>query len=341
MSRAAIEAIERHVGPDRVVVVSPDYFEVLGTDRRADANASFGPAFAEYRRKWRDNPQQRIVEEFPLHLDIEVTNTCNLRCAMCQIPFRDMERGFMSDELYARILAEVREHHLPSVKFNFRGEPMMHPRLAGFVAEAKDAGVLEVQFNSNGSLLTDEFSRDLIEAGLDRIKFSVDAVTPEVYDAIRKGTTYERTVPRILRFIEMRDEAGRERPSVQVQMVYMDSNRDEALRYIDFWEDKVNRIGFSRYRAGHNVTGEAARAEDSGALRFPCHQLWQRLVVLWDGTVLMCCGDHQLRSPLGSVEDASLHSIWHGAKLEAARATHLAGAYDEIEACVDCEVNYL
>ncbi|TLM69488.1 MAG: radical SAM protein [Actinobacteria bacterium] len=341
MSRPALEAIEAHVGRDRMVVVSPDYFEVLGTDRLADANATFGPEFAEYRRKWSENPKAHVVEEFPLHVDVEVTNTCNLRCAMCQIPFADMERGFMSDELYDCILAEVREHHLPSIKFNFRGEPMMHPRLAEFVAKAKDAGVLEVQFNSNGSLLTEELSRALIEAGLDRIKFSIDAVTPEVYDAIRRGTTYEKTVPRVLRFIEVRNELGLTRPSVQVQMVYMEDNAEEALRYLDFWEDRANRVGFSRYRAGHNVTGEAARAEDRGALRFPCHQLWQRLVVLWDGTVLMCCGDHQGLSPLGNVNDTPLHELWHGAEIEAVRATHLRGAYDEVPACVDCEVNYL
>ncbi len=341
MSGRVVKDVERHVGADRIVAVSPDHFEVLGTDRFADANASFGPGFAEYRRKWRENPLARVVEDFPLHLDLEVTNTCNLRCSMCQIPFREMERGRMSDELFERVLDEVRDHSLPSVKFNFRGEPMMHPRLPEFVRRAKEAGVLEVQFNTNGALLTEELSSQLIDAGLDRIKFSVDAVTPEVYDSIRKGTTYAETIPRILRFIELRDASGGARPSVSVQMVYMEDNRDEVLRYIDFWEGRANRIGFSRYRAGHNATGEAGRAQDRGLLRFPCHQLWQRLVVLWDGTVLMCCGDHQVASPLGRLPGDSLAGLWRGAEMERRRALHAEGRYDDIDACVDCEVNYL
>lgn len=338
--RPALDYVRELVGEDRLVAVSPDYFEVLGTDRISDANESFGPEFAEYRRKWRENPRARIFGDFPLHLDVEVTNTCNLRCTMCQIPFGEMPRGFMDMPLYDKILAEIREHRLPSVKFNFRGEPLMHKEIVEFVRRAKEAGVLEVQFNSNGALLTDDLARELIEAGLDRIKFSVDAATPEVYDAIRKGTTYDKTIPKIERFIEIRNELGRETPSVQVQMVYMEDNKEEVGRYIEFWADKVNRIGFSRYRSGHNKTGEEQRVE-AMRTRFPCHQLWQRLVVLYDGTVLMCCGDHQARDPLGNVADATLAELWGSDEMNRRRGLHVEGRYDDISACVDCEVNYL
>lgn len=336
----AVEAVERVVGAERLVVVSPDYFEVLGTDRVRDANAELGPDFAAYRRAWRENPEGRIVGEFPLHLDIEVTNKCNLRCTMCQVPFDSMVQGFMETELYERILAEVRSHKLPSVKFNFRGEPLMNRDIATFVRLAKEAGILEVQFNSNGTLLTEALSRELIEGGLDRIKFSVDAVTAELYEALRTGAKYERTVSKILRMIELRDSMGRALPSIQVQMVYMESNHDEVVRYIRFWEDKVNRMGFSRYRAGENVTGEKQRVERKGE-RFPCHQLYQRLVVLFDGTVLMCCGDHKALHPLGNVRYTPLADIWRGEALARVRNLHAQARYDAIEACRHCEVNYL
>ena len=244
------------IDASRINRVSPDFFEVLGTDRVEDANKLLGEKFAAYRAAWQKNPKEHIVGDFPLHLDLETSNTCNLRCTMCQIPFGKMESGYMDIELYKKVLSEVKQHFLPSVKFNFRGEPLMHPKIVEFVRLAKEAGVLEVQFNSNGALLTDELSRGLIEAGLDRIKFSVDGVTPEVYNSIRRGTTYDQTIPKIEKFIEIRNSLGRKLPSVQVQMVYMADNQQEALDYIKFWENKANRIGFSRYRSGENRVGE-------------------------------------------------------------------------------------
>ena len=176
----------------------------------------------------------------------------------------------------------------------------MHPHIVDLVKKAKDAGVLEVQFNSNGALLTEDIGSDLIHAGLDRIKFSIDSIVPEKYNKIRRGTTFENTIDRILSFIDQRNELGMRLPSIQVQMVYMESNHDEAEEYIRFWENKVNRIGFSRYRSGDNITGEKERTHSLGH-RIPCPQLWQRLVVLYNGVVLMCCGDYHMKNPVGNM----------------------------------------
>jgi radical SAM protein with 4Fe4S-binding SPASM domain len=327
------------IGADRIIEVSPDYFEILGTDRIEDTSKCLGEKFALYRARWSYNPKKQIIGDFPLHLDIESNNTCNLRCPMCQIPFKKMKTGYMDLELLDKVLSEAKSHSLPSVKFNFRGEPLMHPGIIEFIRRAKGAGIMEVQLNSNGALLNDKLSKGLIEAGLDRLKFSVDGVSPETYNSIRKGTSYEETIPKILEFIDMRNRLNRKIPIVQVQMVYMASNHQEAERYIEFWQDKVNRIGFSRYRSGYNILGTKGRIKELGQ-RIPCQQLWQRLVITWDGTVLMCCGDHQMKNPIGNLIDNTLFQIWTGDRLNGIRELHKKRQFDIIDACSNCEVNY-
>jgi len=39
--------------------------------------------FLDYRRKWVDNPKNHIVDDFPIHVDLEMNTTCNLKCYMC------------------------------------------------------------------------------------------------------------------------------------------------------------------------------------------------------------------------------------------------------------------
>ena len=39
--------------------------------------------YFEYRKQWVDLPKNKIIRNFPLHLDIETTNVCNLKCPMC------------------------------------------------------------------------------------------------------------------------------------------------------------------------------------------------------------------------------------------------------------------
>ncbi|MCG8688391.1 MAG: hypothetical protein MI892_26200, partial [Desulfobacterales bacterium] len=42
-----------------------------------------GKEYQEYRKKWEDYPKEQIEPDAPLHLDIETTNLCNLKCSMC------------------------------------------------------------------------------------------------------------------------------------------------------------------------------------------------------------------------------------------------------------------
>lgn len=331
------------IAHERVVSASPDYAEVLGTDTAVDATASIGAAYAEYRKNWVEYPRTQYVGAYPLHLDVECTNTCNLRCTMCQVPFKTMKPGFIDVAVLQKILGEMqgRGYRLPSIKFNFRGEPLAHPRIVDLVRIAKEAGVIEVQFNTNGTLLNDTLSRGLIEAGLVKIKFSVDGINPATYNAIRKGADYDKTVANILRFLEVRNSMGRLLPSVVVQMVYMPVNKAEAQQYLAFWKDKANRVGFSRYRDDHNDMGRAAQTPAAPRQRIPCPQLWQRLVVTWDGTVLMCCGDHQIKSPVGHLSKESIYDIWHGPRMQRVRQLHAEYRYDDVDACRECQVNYL
>ena len=39
--------------------------------------------YFEYRKKWEKNAKNLLVEKFPLHLDIGITNVCNLKCTFC------------------------------------------------------------------------------------------------------------------------------------------------------------------------------------------------------------------------------------------------------------------
>ncbi len=74
-------------------IVNSGVYQILGTDRFDDYDRTFGKRFEEYRKKWFEYPQKRIVGEFPLHLDAESTYACNLKCAMCS-------RNFMTENIW-------------------------------------------------------------------------------------------------------------------------------------------------------------------------------------------------------------------------------------------------
>ena len=60
--------------------------------------------FDDYRQKWDGAINAKFLSDFPIHIDLELTSNCNLKCEMCwQSKDPDaFARGFMSKKLFIR-----------------------------------------------------------------------------------------------------------------------------------------------------------------------------------------------------------------------------------------------
>lgn len=316
-------------------IVNAGFYQVLGTDKFDNCDKTFGKKYEEYRKKWFEYPRKRIVGEFPLHLDVESTNACDLRCVMCTRNFMTERIGCIDWPLFKKVINEGAEYKLPSIKLNFRGEPLLHPKLPKMVKYAKDKGILEVQFNTNGLSLTEKKSEELIKAGLDRIIFSVDGATKKTYEKIRTGSNFETVVNNIKTLIEIRNNMGLKRPCVRVQMVKMKENEHEVEQFIKMWIDVANYVAVTTKREPFIKGAKRTMPLE----HFPCPQIWQRIVVWWDGEVFMCCGDWHGEYILGNAKNTSLYELWHSEKYNRARKLHAREKFNEIPVCARCEVN--
>lgn len=216
------------------------------------------PAFREYRRKWEEWPRTFMIGEFPLHLDIEATCLCNLKCPFCATMYEPIEgKGFMSFETFKRIIDEGAKYGLCAIKLNSggRGEPMMNKLLPEMVAYAKSRGIMDVYFNTNATLLTRNISVKLIQAGLDRFSISFEGTNAEVYEKYRVGASFENVLKNIREFIKLRSEMNTEKPLVRIQTVALPELQSGLDKYKTFWEG----IGTGRIAVACNGTRERRR----------------------------------------------------------------------------------
>lgn len=107
------------------------------------------PCFLLYRLRWNYASRVDYVGRFPVNLDIEPTEACNLKCVMCPTGFNGAADKRMIDMgLTRRLIDEAAAHGTYSVKFTFRGEPALHTGLVEMVRYAKAKGIPEVQFTT-------------------------------------------------------------------------------------------------------------------------------------------------------------------------------------------------
>jgi MoaA/NifB/PqqE/SkfB family radical SAM enzyme len=111
----------------------------------------------------------------PMHLQMEVTGACNLRCQMCLVGHRSpLGRRSASLDLasFRRLLDELPD--VESLTLQGLGEPLLAPGLLDMVSLAK-ARRIRVGFNTNGMLLDARHRRALLDLEVDWVHVSVDA----------------------------------------------------------------------------------------------------------------------------------------------------------------------
>jgi MoaA/NifB/PqqE/SkfB family radical SAM enzyme len=158
---------------------------------------------------------------------VEPTIQCNLDCVTCIRHNWEGTTGRMSDEAFAQVLAGLRDFSpLPTVFFGGLGEPLFHRRTVAWVAQAKAAGA-RVELITNGTLLTEKRSRQLIEAGLDVLWVSLDGATPASYADVRLGAELPQVVANVQQFRRMRRGSHYPTPQIGIAFVAMTRNIHE------------------------------------------------------------------------------------------------------------------
>ena len=170
---------------------------------------------------------------FPSILEIETSTHCNINppCVMCY------PRLFDKRQFKGEIARSVSEKLIPFFK-NFRtislhgvGEPLLGKNLF-VILDNINTDRTDVQFNSNGLLLTEEISRKLIAKKLKLIDFSLDAATSETYKKIRRSD-FRRVIANIRRLSEIKSELGVEHPVIKLNMTLMNENLGEVTPFIE------------------------------------------------------------------------------------------------------------
>lgn len=287
--------------------------------------------YQEYRRKWRDWPNQYIVGDFPLHLDIEPTNVCNLRCPFCATTHNKYKRGFMQEKTWKKILDESGENGLYSLKFTYRGEPLLHKDLPRMVAYAKNVGVMDVYFNTNAVLLDEVMIRKLIDAGLDRISISFEGTDKGTYEKYRVGSDFQKVVNNIERLQEIKKELGLDTPLIRIQTVLIPEMYGKEKDYAEFWTPRVDEVAYL------DMKDEAGNPDHRGLIYdWACHMLWQRMTITWDGTILPCVHDIYEWMKFGNIAETTIKSAWNSVQENGYRNLHKEGNSHTIASCDRC-----
>ena len=165
------------------------------------------------------------IDLSPRVVFIEVTNRCNLLCKTCPRTFfsREPLKSLSLDEFIsiAEQFPGMRRALLHGI-----GEPLLNRELPKIIRYLKGRAV-EVLLNSNGTLLTPERQKNLVESGLDSYRCSIDSASPETYAKIRGADLLDKLVQGLGGLVETKKRMEADHPAISIWCVATQENLQE------------------------------------------------------------------------------------------------------------------
>lgn len=314
---------------------------------------NFSDEFKHYREHFEKAQNRNYIAKFPMSLEIEASYYCNLKCPLCPrtVGANEQQNRHMAPECWEQILSECRKHKVYAMLMDHEAESLMNPRLFEMISQAKAAGIIDIWLHTNANLLLPKVSKKLIDAGLTKINFSLDAATKDTYDKVRVGGNFDKALKNIHTFLKLKIEKNAEYLRTRVSFVEQEANIHEKRAFYEMWKN-VPGLNLITFQEGIDFSPFETPDEDwdkpeseleakySKEKPFYCSQPWEMPIIDVEGNINPCGSpvrSHTRPFTLGNIlEGDTINSCWNGNKMQQLRNLHNRGEWYKNNMCRIC-----
>lgn len=291
-----------------------------------------------------------IEPPLPGSLNIELNNTCNHKCEFCGYHGKystiHVKPSQLSDDLVKSILRNAKELGIGRKELGFymTGEPFLSKSLPEMIEYAKGLGFEYIFLTTNGALATPDVMKQVIDAGLDSIRFSVNAADREMYKEIHGRDDFD-TVVNNIHFLDEYRRENNINIATSLSCVVCKKNQEGLEEGINkIFSDIVDDILFIpvvlyRLKEIEEVSRIYKIQEECTEIDrdYVCSILFNTMYINSDGYVVPCCSepyfDHKVYDLNKKVD---LKEAWYSEGYRKLRAIFVEGAPDKGTMCEDC-----
>jgi len=290
--------------------------------------------------------REGLTKDFPSQLIVDITEVCNLACIHCPHPeFKKSNlyaKRYLSSDLNKKLVDEVREEsegNCKYIRYTSNGEPLIHPRGYEFIKYAVDKSNSFVCLTTNGTIMKEKKTRQLLDSGIHMIDISLDAYKNNTYSRVRVNGDLNVTRRNVRRLISWVRE-GKLDTKVVVSFVEQPENTAEVKDFENYWREEgatcvvVRRL----HSAAGAVTSVAEEMHENSKeeTRYPCLYPWERLTLDPKGFLSFCPTDWKYKSAFADFNKTTIRNAWQSSFMQQLRAAHLSNNFSCHGFCGQC-----
>jgi len=262
----------------------------------------------------------------PLSIQIEASSVCNFRCKYCIHSSSDMKnQKVMEWSTFLKLCDQIEEFddRLKQITIAGWGEPLVNKDLPKMISHMKKMDIAKkIAVGTNGSLLTHDYALQLITAGIDFIKISLQGMTADKYMKISGVKIDFDEMVNNIEFLH------NNKKNCEIYIKVADIALDEGEKdlfystfrnitdrmYVEtilpiFDFDNVSKNGFFDNKKSMNKYGQFHSPT------IVCPQPFYMMNVTAMGDILPCCAYYDPTN-FGNITKTSIKEIWNSRKMK-------------------------
>lgn len=291
-----------------------------------------------------------LIPDFrSLTLKLELTNLCNHSCMTCPHRKQTRQKGFMDGTLARRLIREAGQLGIPKAALFLNGESFLVKEIADYVALSKECGISYVFLTTNGVRATEQQLADVMHAGLDSLKFSVNGCDRQSYREVHGHDDFLQAIDR-LRFAREYRDANALPCRILAGCVLtngMKGRLEEYQETVGRWADELlfmkpdNFGGYMVEELPSLYTEDGyrdPRIYDFSDKRVPCPLVFNSINVTYEGYLTLCCSEALNYMVMEDLNHMTLEEAWSSERVVEIRRRHLRGELEGLQ-CHNCVYN--
>jgi len=274
---------------------------------------------------------ERLPLKIPFSISVTTANVCNLRCEFCAISEKEHKRNksFLDWETFKLAMDSLIscKWHLKQIVLVGLGEPLLNKEIVNFVKYIKENNIADkVHIVTNGVLLKKELTDNLLDAGLDILRVSLNGLSSDDYKKYTEvPIDFDNLVENLAYFYKKSREYKNVKSYIKI-MDYQIADETKKEKFYKVFDPICDSINIE-YLTEMSTTLDYSTVDnqlnkDKGLKGFEtvqteiCPLPFYHIYLNAEGTISACCVAGPWYTPpaleMGDLHKQSIDEIWNG-----------------------------
>lgn len=295
--------------------------------------------------------REAVPMTVPYNIMIDPSGSCNFRCCFCPCNRAEEKQNvrhvIMKYEMFKKIVNGLKEfpEKVPVLDLYGVGEPFLNPNLIKMIHYIKKQDVCDyLRTTTNGSMLTPNISKQLVDSGLDYLKISVEGIRAESYKELCDvDIDFEQFVQNVAYLYRI--SRGKMKIGVKIISASFRDKKDQQ-KYMEIFSPITDYIYIRNVQKNWAefydmvIPGgkqDGVYAKNKVPKYEICSYPLTHMIVHANGDIAICCYDWKHETSYAHVEQCTIPQAWYSKELREIRVKHLKKQKNELPYCCSCK----